>query len=226
MPSGTLALGPLDDTVLNPVGFTRRPTVPAAHLRPVAGGQHLLQVRAPGATDVVVDSRAGLGDGHVEQLRPYTGVHVDWEGGDGPVAYARVVAGLAMAGVPLTADPVPAWARALLVPALVAELDRDADLADDLDREVRSIRLRRAALAGHGAGAWRRGAADAVDVRTGAGDAGLGAAHHPPARDARARAAPGGPPAGRRPRAAADHPRLRRRTRRSWRRSPSGPASR
>ena len=165
VPSGTLALGPLDDTVLNPVGFTRRPTVPVAHLRPVAGGPHLLQVRAPGATDVVVDSRAGLGDGHVEQLRPYTGVHVDWDGGDGPVSYARVVAGLAMAGVPLTADPVPAWARALLVPALVAELDRDADLADDLDREVRSIRLRRAALAGHGAGAWRRGTADAVDVR-------------------------------------------------------------
>jgi hypothetical protein len=165
VPSGTLALGPLDDTVLNPVGFTRRPTVPAAHLRPVAGGRHLLQVRAPGATDVVVDSRSGLGDSHVEQLRPYTGVHVDWEGGDGPVSYARVVAGLAMAGVPLTADPVPAWARALLVPALVAELDRDADLADDLDREVRSIRLRRAALAGHGAGAWRRGTADAVDVR-------------------------------------------------------------
>jgi glycosyltransferase involved in cell wall biosynthesis len=84
---------------------------------------------------------------------------VTWEGGEGPHAYARTVAGLAMAGIPLTADFVPPWARALLDPALADQLEAKPDLDDVLDREVHSIRLRRAALASHGALPWRRGLA-------------------------------------------------------------------
>ena len=182
VPTGTLALGPLDDAVLNPVGFTRRPTVPAAHLRPVAGGPHLLQVRAPGATDVVVDSRAGLGDGHVEQLRPYTGVHVDWAGGDGPVSYARVVAGLAMAGVPLTADPVPAWAAG---PAGAGPGGRARPRRRPRRRPGPRGAQHPAAPGRAGRARRRRLAPRGRPTRStyaGAGDAGLGAAHHPAAR--------------------------------------------
>ena len=60
-----LALGPLDETVLNPVGFTRRPTVPVADLRPVPASRTCCR-SAPGAPEIVVDTRAGLGDATVD----------------------------------------------------------------------------------------------------------------------------------------------------------------
>lgn len=67
------------------------------------------------------------------------------------MAALRVVTGLAAAGVPLISDAVPRWAG-----ALGPELDRlltsvgEPGLADDLEREEHSIRLRREALRTHG----------------------------------------------------------------------------
>jgi hypothetical protein len=155
--AGPAGLGPLDEMLVNPVGFTRRPTVGVADLRAVPSSRHLLQV--DGVPDTDVDTRRGPGDATVARLRDLKGVHLTWEGGDGPHAYCRTVAGLAMAGVPLTADFVPPWARALLDPTVSSLLETKPDLDEVLEREVHSVRLRRAALGTHGARAWRRGLA-------------------------------------------------------------------
>jgi Glycosyl transferase family 2 len=152
--AGPAGLGPVDEKLVNPSGFIRRPTLPVGVLRPVPRHRHLLRVE--GGPDVVVDTGQGVGDATVARLRWKTGLHLTWEGGEGPHAYARTVAGLAMAGVPLTADFVPPWARALLDPVVATLLEAKPDLEDVLDREVHSIRLRRAALAAHGALPWRR----------------------------------------------------------------------
>ena len=94
-------------------------------------------------------------------------MHVGWEGAYGPHAYARVVAGLAMAGVPLLAADVPGWARQLLAPDLVDGLTQQPeDLDDIVQREAHSIRLRRAALRAHGAVGWRRTAGAAHGLQT------------------------------------------------------------
>ena len=155
--AGVAGLGPVDEQLLNPVGFVRRPSLPTGVMRPVARARHLLFVE--GGPDTIIDTSRGPGDATVARLRTKTGVHVTWEGGEGPHAYARTVAGLAMAGIPLTADFVPPWARALLDPTLADQLEAKPDLDDVLEREVHSIRLRRAALASHGALPWRRGLA-------------------------------------------------------------------
>ena len=155
--SGVAGLGPLDEMLLNPIGFLRRPTLPTGVLRPISGSRHLLHVE--GGPDTVIDTLRGPGDATLARLRPKTGLHITWEGGEGPHAYARTVAALAMAGVPLTADFVPPWARALLAPAVAALLEAKPDLDDVLEREVHSIRTRRAALSVHGALPWRRGLA-------------------------------------------------------------------
>ncbi len=152
--SGVAGLGPVDEQLLNPVGYVRRPTLPTGVMRPVARARHLLHVE--GGPDTIIDTLRGPGDATVARLRTKTGLHVTWEGGEGPHAYARTVAGLAMAGIPLTADFVPPWARALLDPTLAGLLESKPDLDDVLEREVHSIRLRRAALAAHGALPWRR----------------------------------------------------------------------
>jgi hypothetical protein len=155
--SGVAGLGPIDETLINPVGYVRRPTLPVGIMRPVARARHLLHVE--GGPDTIIDTLRGPGDATVARLRTKAGLHVTWEGGEGPHAYARTVAGLAMAGIPLTADFVPPWARALLDPTVAALLESKPRLDDVLDREVHSIRLRRAALAAHGALPWRRGLA-------------------------------------------------------------------
>ncbi|MEO5709943.1 MAG: glycosyltransferase [Nocardioidaceae bacterium] len=152
--AGPAGIGPVDEMLLNPIGFARRPSVGTVDLRPVPGSRHLLHVE--GATETVVDTRRGPGDATVARLRDRTGVHLTWEGGDGPHAYARTVAALAMAGVPLTADFVPPWARALLDPTVCGLLETKPDLGEVLEREVHSVRLRRAALGTHGSRAWRR----------------------------------------------------------------------
>ena len=65
-----------------------------------------------------------------------------------------------MAGVPLTCEPVPGWARALIhAGVLDAIIARDED-APPQSREVRSIRTRRAAHRAHSRAAWRRELAD------------------------------------------------------------------
>jgi hypothetical protein len=146
-PRDWLALGPLDETMVNPLGFDRSATGDAAQLT----------VAAPGVLrlgDVRLDARSGVGDADVRSLRGLPGVRLDWPGASDE-GYCRVVAGLAMAGVPLLSAPPPGWARALLHPDLTAALRGDVDLTDRLAREVHSIELRRAALARHGSRPWR-----------------------------------------------------------------------
>ena len=159
---GPLALGPVDEAIVNPHGFLRTTHDPASLLEPTTNGSNLLVI-ATHARDVEIRSASGVGEEAVQRLRSLTAVHVPWRGASGPQDYCRVVAGLALAGIPLTCDPPPAWATALLHPDLVEAMTSDVDLDDPLSREVHSIRLRRAAHARHGTQAFRRG----VALRTG-----------------------------------------------------------
>jgi hypothetical protein len=147
-------LGPLDEHVLNPAGFTRSWRHPVADLVAVPGAPQLLKVKVGDRTHLL-NSRRGVTDGDVIALRPLQGLRLAWRGAEGPHAYARVVAGLAMAGVPLVAETLPTWARGLLSPDLAGALASASDLEDSVAREERSIRVRRAALTTHSTRAWR-----------------------------------------------------------------------
>jgi glycosyl transferase family 2 len=153
---GALGLGGLDAQVLNPEGFVRAAEAPTATLTPLEP-PWLCRVEAPDGP-VTLDTRRGPGERDVSRLRPLRAVQVPWRGAAGPRDYCRTVAALSMAGIPLEADPVPSWARALLHPALVETLEGPV-ATDPMARELRSIRQRRAALTHHRAAAWRAGAA-------------------------------------------------------------------
>ncbi|GAB3198655.1 hypothetical protein GCM10027062_13360 [Nocardioides hungaricus] len=115
-------LGPLDEALLNPVGFRRdwdRGPVPLPDGEP---------------TPALVAS-----------LRDAQAVTV------GVGADPRMVAGLAMAGVPLTGGDFGA-----------------PDLDDPMRREEHSVRLRRAALREHSSLGWRQRTGVAVGIRTAA----------------------------------------------------------
>lgn len=162
---GPLALGPLDHRTLNPVGFKRQHRQPVARLVAHDNPDCLTLRTAKG--ERVLDARHGPSDADLDSIRRLAAVHVGWSGARGPHAYARVVAGLAMAGVPLVADEVPAWAASLLDPDLAALLTRaPQDLDDIVEREAHSIRLRRAALNAHGAAGWHRAAGAAHGLQT------------------------------------------------------------
>jgi hypothetical protein len=159
---GPLVLGGFDGQVLNPIGFRRRPHEPVRDLSPVPSSPLCRVETEEGPVDL--DSRRGVGEHDVTRLRAIDGVHLRWLGGSGPQGYCRIVVGLAMAGVPLTCDPVPTWARALIHPDVLDALSSPrTDGGDRLLREVRSIRLRRAAHAQHGVRAWK----DGIAVRSG-----------------------------------------------------------
>ncbi|HET6652578.1 MAG TPA: hypothetical protein VFH10_08050 [Nocardioides sp.] len=174
--SGPIDLGPLDERLLNPVGFKRQHRQPVAHLVAHEDPDRLELRTAKGK--VLLDTRHGPSEQDIDGLRRLAAVHLSWEGTRGPRAYARVVAGLAMAGVPLVGDPVPDWANALLHPALTEVLTRvptgsvdggvstTLDLDDIVEREAHSIRLRRAALTHHSAAGWRRAAGLAHGLQT------------------------------------------------------------
>jgi hypothetical protein len=151
----------VDSALVNPRGFLRRTDGPVSSLTPVPGSPHLCRLDT-GAEEVLLDTRRGLGERDVPRLRALKGVHVGWQGADGSADHCRLVVALAVAGVPLTCDPVPSWARALLHPALVEALERPAPLEDRVLREVHSIRLRRAALTHHDHTAWRRRVAESA----------------------------------------------------------------
>ncbi|HET9419600.1 MAG TPA: glycosyltransferase [Nocardioides sp.] len=110
----------LDPRILNPIGFD------------------------PTATEPVVDAatldlREGATERLVDELRPAAGVRVgSWDD-----ATVRAVAGLAMAGIPVTAATAPAEA---LGEEVAAAITAPVDLADPLAREEHSLVLRRAAL--------------------------------------------------------------------------------
>jgi hypothetical protein len=154
-----LGLGPVDCRLVNPQGFLRRVGTPAGTLTGLPDQPHLCRLDTKDGP-VVLDTRHGLRDTDVARLRPLLGVHVSWRGGTGPVDYCRLVVALAAAGVPLTCDPAPGWAVALVHPSLLEAMTCAVDLLDPMDREVHSIRTRRAAYAQHSAPAWRRRVAE------------------------------------------------------------------
>lgn len=146
--SEVLRVPPVDERVINPIGFLTAATDP-----PVALAD--------------LDLRHGVTPRLVRDLRPVAGVRVDTRSG-APAwddATVRAVAALAVAGVPVTADTAPAE---LLGPAVAAAVTAPVDLADATAREEHSLVLRRAGLDTFSTRAWRAavGARAGVPVAT------------------------------------------------------------
>ncbi|GII01300.1 glycosyltransferase [Planobispora takensis] len=143
------AVPPVDDRSVNPMGFL---TVPALGMADLSLDSDRWAITCEGRTLTRFAASGCVTDVDVSRIRRVRGVRVDWgRSHTGPVAALRVVTGLAAAGVPLICDAVPAWAG-----ALGEELTRlltsvpETGLADDLEREEHSVRLRREALRTHG----------------------------------------------------------------------------
>ncbi|MEV5413231.1 glycosyltransferase [Thermopolyspora sp. NPDC052614] len=141
---------PVDERSVNPGGFLQVPPYGYGWLEQRAGrwaAVHDGRVLARFAASGVVT------DADVARLRKLRGLRVKWRlSHTGPIAAARVITGLAAAGVPLIAPDLPDWVRPLLGAELCGLISgvAEADLGDDLDREVHSVRLRRHALRTHG----------------------------------------------------------------------------
>ncbi|GAA4581131.1 hypothetical protein GCM10023194_11450 [Planotetraspora phitsanulokensis] len=154
------ALPPVDEAVVNPIGFRRHPTGSVATL---GSGPAVIC-----GSDVLVrlGPRGELTDVEVARLRDVRGVVIPPAGEGGPAtarAAARIVAGLAAAGVPVIARP-DAERDAALGPELAQAVAAvcEEDLATDQRREEIAIRLRRIALRVHGAvPRWRAVASSA-----------------------------------------------------------------
>ena len=140
-----LALGPLDERVLNPIGFERD----------VAG--EVLDLSD-------LDWGRGPTESLVRGLRGHLGVHADLPQAT-PLRAARVIAGLAMAGVPLTADRVATSVAAHLGEQVTAAITAQVDLTDARAREEHSVVLRRAALSAYSSAAWRAHLGGSAGVR-------------------------------------------------------------
>lgn len=142
---------PVDERSVNPRGFRKTPTAGIGEIAARADGRWT--ALADGAEIVAFPASGLVTDADVDRLRGLRGLRLNWRPAhSGPIAAARIVAGLAAAGVPLVASrPAPAWASATLGEDLLALIPDDpADLADDLRREEISVRLRRCALRSHG----------------------------------------------------------------------------
>ena len=85
-----------------------------------------------------------------------------------PLLAARVIAGLAMAGIPLSADRVATRVAAHLGEAVTAAITTEVDLTDPQAREEHSVVLRRAALTAYSSTAWRTRLGELAGVRVAA----------------------------------------------------------
>lgn len=141
---------PVDELSVNPSGFQVQGTNGVVELRQVGDCWQIHETAEPNKVVVRIHPSGNITDADVARLRPYRAVRVVFGRHTGPIAAVRALAGLACAGVPLVAAEVPPWAQAL-GPELIAVLTSvtEEDLADDLTREVHSIRLRRAGLRTH-----------------------------------------------------------------------------
>ncbi|GHD22254.1 hypothetical protein [Nocardiopsis kunsanensis] len=157
---------PVDERVVNPIGFTRTSEPVTGTLEDHDGRWHLVvgeNVRwsVPGDGTVT--------DVHIARARDLRAVEIVWGRHSGPLAAVRAVAALAAAGVPLVSGPAPSWATGLGQETLARLRSvRMSDLDDEDEREIHSIRTRRAAMREHGALArWRRmGAELGLDTDT------------------------------------------------------------
>ncbi len=140
-----LELGPLDERVLNPVGFERDADGPVLDLAELDWGR--------GPTESLVGSVRRAAGVRAELPQP------------APLHAARVMAGLAMAGVPLTAETVDERIAAHLGPDVTAAITVPVDLTDAQAREEHSVVLRRAALSTYASAAWRRRLGELAGVR-------------------------------------------------------------
>jgi hypothetical protein len=144
-PDPVLALGPLDERVLNPIGFEREVDGPVVDLSELDWGR--------GPTEALVRA-----------VRPAGGVRAELPQAT-PLLAAQVMAGLAMAGVPLTAATLAADVAAHLGPEVTAAITAEVDLSDPQAREEHSVVLRRAALTAYSSAAWRRRLGELAGVR-------------------------------------------------------------
>jgi hypothetical protein len=138
-------LGPLDERLLNPMGFERHVDGPVVDLSELDWGR--------GPTEALVRG-----------LRANLGVHADLPQAT-PLLAARVIAGLAMAGIPLSADRVATRVAAHLGEEVTAAITTAVDLADPQAREEHSVVLRRAALTAYSSLAWRTRLGELAGVR-------------------------------------------------------------
>lgn len=158
-----LLVGPLDEGVLNPTGYREEALGPVIELTsegPVLVRRHSearLRLSGPGLA-LPLRSRRGLTAAAVRALRGHRAVRVRWPRRPDP-ALDRVVAGLALAGVPTVSDRVPDTARRTLgnelAELLLVEVNLGNAIEDQLARHEHSVRLRRAGLRAHATLAWR-----------------------------------------------------------------------
>ena len=137
-PAEAGAIGPYDERVLNPIGFD-----------PLADG--------PVVELSSLDLSSGVTEGLVASLRSAAGVRVSWS----QPGAASVVAGLALAGVPLVAAEVP---PGVFEAGFARALTASVDLSDPLAREEHSIVQRRLAFDTFSTVAARRTLGDSTGV--------------------------------------------------------------
>jgi hypothetical protein len=144
-PDPMVDLGPFDERLLNPMGFERDVEGPDVDLSELDWGR--------GPTEALVRG-----------LRGNLGVRADLPQAT-PLLAARVIAGLAMAGVPLSADRVATRVAAHLGEAVTAAITAEVELSDPQAREEHSVVLRRAALTAYSSAAWRTRLGELAGVR-------------------------------------------------------------
>ncbi|MBG0827865.1 glycosyltransferase [Planomonospora sp. ID67723] len=149
-------LPPVDELSVCPIGFASVAGGPIGELRDES---ETYEIAVHGDVIARIAPSGALTEMDVARVRGLAGVEVDLKRErPASVGLARVVCGLAAAGVPVLADPGPVWHR-VLGPELAELMSCSGleDLADPLAREQFSIRLRRSALMLHGTGPrWRR----------------------------------------------------------------------
>ena len=145
-PDPVLAVGPLDERVLNPTGFRREVSLPVLDLSELDWGR--------GPTEALVRG-----------VRGAAGVRAELPQAD-PLRAARLMGGLAMAGVPLTAEAVEEPIAAHLGPEVTEAITAPVDLDDPQAREEHSVVLRRAALTAYSSSAWRTRLGELAGVRS------------------------------------------------------------